>query len=241
MKKKLLIFTFVLAFALIITGCGKEKEKEEDNTEKENKVVGGWEIVLTDKQVGLEEAELKLFEDAKKEYVGLNLEPVAILATQVVAGTNYMFLAKGSPVVPDPETSYKIVIVYKDLQGKAEITKVSDFDFTKYTNKNSDNPNEQLVGGWTVSAPGKINMLDNEEIQKAWDKATETLTGMSYNPIAIVGKQLVAGTNYAIICYAKGSYEGAKEAIYLVTLYKDLNGNQEITYQTYIDLAEFNK
>lgn len=239
MKKKLLIFTFVLAVALFVTGCGKEKEKE--NSEKGAKMVGGWETVLTNKQVGLDEETLKLFNSAKEGYVGLNLEPVAILGKQVVAGTNYMFLAKGTPVVQNPETSYKVVIVYKDLQGKAEITKVSDFDFTKYTNENIDNNNQQLSGGWNTEAPGKLNMLDDEDVQYAFDKATETLTGMTYNPIAIVGKQIVSGTNYAVLCYGRASTNGTVEGIYLLTLYKDLNNNQEITSNAYIDLAEFNK
>ena len=240
MKKKLFIFTLVLAVALVITGCGKEKENEEENLEIEGKVVGGWTTVLTNKQVGLDENEIKLFNDAKKNYVGMDLEPVALLGTQVVAGTNYMFLAKGTPVVPNPESSYQVVVIYKDLQGNTSITRVTDFDVSRFTNKNIENTSEQLDGGWTVNSPGKLNVLDNEEVEASWEKATETLTGMSYNPIAIVGKQVVSGTNYAILCYAKGSYEGASESIYLVALYKDLEGNQKITYSAYINLANFN-
>ena len=237
MKKKLLILTIVLTLCVVITGCGKEEEKEKEN----NEVVGGWETVLTDKQVGLDEEELKLFNSAKEKYVGVDLEPIAVLGTQVVAGTNYMFLAKGTPVVQNPETSYKIVIIYKDLQGNSSITKVSDFDYTKYINKNIENDSKKLMGGWTVSSTGKLNMLDDEELEASWEKATETLTGISYNPIAIVGKQIVSGTNYAILCYAKASANELPESIYLVTFYKDLNGNQEITYQSYVDLAEFNQ
>ena len=237
MKKNLLIFSFVITIALFITGCGKgEKEKEE----KENKV-GVWKTVLTDKQVGLDEETLKLFESAKEKYVGPKLEPVAVLGKQVVAGTNYMFLAKGTPVAENSETSYKVVIIYKDLQGKIEITKVSDFDFTKYTNKNIESDYQQLAGGWYTEAPGKLNMLEDEDVQAAFDKAIEALTGMTFNPIAVVGKQVVSGTNYAILCYGKASTNGTVEGIYLLTLYKDLNGNQEIKYNAYIDLADFNK
>ena len=218
----------------------KKKDKEKD-IENDDSVVGGWETVLTDNQVGLDEEELKLFSDAKEEYVGMDFEPVALLGTQVVAGTNYMFLAKGTPVVPNPETSYKVVIIYKDLQGNVSITKVSDFDYTKYTHKNTEDPNEQLVGGWNVEAPGKLYVLDNEKAEAAWEKATETLTGMSYNPIAILGTQVVAGTNYAVLCYAKGSYEGSKESIYMITLYDGVDGTKEIVSSAYIDLADFNK
>ena len=240
MKKKIFIFTLVLAVALVITGCGKEKDSEEENLKIEGKVVGGWTTVLTDKQVGLDEDEIKLFNDAKKNYEGMDLEPVALLGTQVVAGTNYMFLAKGTPVVQNPESAYEVVIIYKDLQGNASISRVTEFDVSKFAHKNIEYNPEQLDGGWSVQSPGKLNVLDDEEVEAAWEKATETLTGMSYNPIAIVGKQVVSGTNYAILCYAKGSYEGSTESIYLVTLYKDLEGNQRITYNAYINLASFN-
>ena len=140
MKKKLLILTIVLTLCVVITGCGKEEEKEKEN----NEVVGGWETVLTDKQVGLGEEELKLFNSAKEKYVGVDLEPIAVLGTQIVAGTNYMFLAKGTPVVQNPETSYKIVIIYKDLQGNSSITKVSDFDYFTGPDLENTSPDKRV-------------------------------------------------------------------------------------------------
>ena len=237
MKKKILLFTVLLAVCVVIAGCGKEKEEDVED----NPVDGGWEIVLTDKQVGLEEADIKLFNDAKEGYVGMDLEPIALLGTQVVAGTNYMFLAKGTPVVQNPESSYKVVVIYKDLQGNTSISKVNDFDYTKYVSKDIESNATELVGGWTTEAPGKLNVLDDENAEAAWEKATETLTGMSFNPIAIVGKQVVAGTNYAVLSYAKGSYEGSKEEIYLVTLYDGVDGTKELSSIAYVDLADFNK
>lgn len=244
MKKKLFILTLAVVLCLTITACGKEKEEEKENEEVETgeniHMVGGWETVLTDKQVGLEEAEIKIFNDAKEKYTGLKIEPVALLGKQLVAGTNYMFLAKGTPIVQNPTTSYKIVVVYNDLQGKSSITSVLDFDFSKYTNKNVDYNSNDVVGGWTVEAPGKLNVLDDEEVSSAWEKVTKTLTGMSYNPIAVVGKQLVSGTNYAVLCYGKASTNGNTEGVYLLTLYKDLEGKEEIVSHAYINLADFN-
>ncbi len=236
MKKKILVLTFVLMLSVLIVGCGKE-EKEEN---KPN-MVGGWEIVLTEKEVGLEENELNIFNDAKSNYNSLELDPVAILGTQVVAGTNYMYLAKGYQKGEEDNATYKVVIVYKDLEGKSTITRVNDFDFTKYVNENIESSNEQLLGGWYTEAPGKLYMLDDEEVQESWDKATETITGMVYNPIAVVGKQLVSGTNYAVLCYGRASTNGNTDGVYLLTLYKDLKGTQEIVSHAYIDLADFNK
>jgi len=231
MKKKILILFFVVVFGLVITGCGSNKEKEDD------KMTGGWEIVLSDNQIEMDEELLKIFNDAKENYTSMILDPVALLGEQVVAGTNYMFLAKGYQ--SGEEATYKIVVIYNDLENKSTITSVSDFDYTKYVNENIESNFENLAGGWYVNAPGKLNVLDSE-VQDIFDNATSTLTGMMYNPIAVLGKQIVSGTNYAIICYGRASYEGMSDAIYLITLYEDLNGNDEIVSHAYIDISEYN-
>ena len=233
MKNKVLIVTIVIAVCLIVTSCGKEKKEEKIK-------VGGWETVLTKEEVGLDESLLQTFNNAKENYTSLILDPVALLGKQVVAGTNYMFLAKGYQKGEEDKATYKIVIIYKNLEGMSTITRVKDFDFTKYTNENIENNTEKLVGGWFVESSGKLNVLDGK-VGEIWEKATETLTGMSYNPIAVVGKQLVSGTNYAVLCYGRGSYDETTEGIYLVTLYEDLKGTSEIVSNAYINLAEFNK
>ena len=227
MKKKILLFSLILTACLVVTACGSKKE------EKDTPKVGGWETVLTNEQILLEEDEIAVFEKANKAYTEFELTPVALLAKQVVAGTNYMFLAEANE-------SYKVVVIYKDLEGTATVTKVSDFDLTKYVNKDIENNATTLVGGWNVEAPGKLNVLSDDKVEAAWEKATETLTGMSFNPITVVGKQIVSGTNYAIIAYGRASYDGMPGAIYLLTLYVDLEGNQEISSIAYVDITEFN-
>ena len=229
MKKISLLLVTVL-FCFFVVGCNKE----ENTTTPDEPIDGGWGIVLADKEVGIEEDVLKVFNTATSNYKDMKLEAVALLGEQVVAGTNYMFLAK-------TDKAYKVVVVYKDLQGNASVSSVKDFDFTKYVSKNIDNPNEQLSGGWYTNAPGKLGMLSDEKVQSSFDKATETLTGMTFSPITVVGKQIVAGTNYAILCYGKPSTANPVEAVYLMTIYADLEGNCSMTSSAYIDLAEFNK
>ena len=65
---------------------------------------------------------------ALEKLVGANYEPVANLATQVVAGQNRCLLCKISPVVPNPVPHYTLVYVYEDLEGGAEITQTIDLD-----------------------------------------------------------------------------------------------------------------
>ena len=64
---------------------------------------------------------------------------------------------------------------------------------------------------------------------------------MSYKPLVLVGKQIVSGTNYAVICYGAPTVPDAKEGIYLLTIYEDLDGNGKFLSSAYIDLADFNK
>ena len=224
MKKKLLLVGLVFAVLVVFAGCEKKEE------EKEEKLSGGWEIVTQGNDVAMEEAEINIFNEAAKDKK--DLKPVALLGKQVVAGTNYMFLAVDKIV-------YKVVIVYKDLEGNVSITKETKLDISKYTHKNIDYNAETLVGGWNVEAPGKVTML-SETVQEAFDNATSTLTGMTFNPIAVVGKQVVAGTNYAILCYARPSTEATQEYIYMLTLYDSLDGKQEIISTAYVNLADFN-
>ena len=237
-KKVLCISIIVLCLIIAIICFALHGYKNNNNSGGE--VTGGWTLNSDIKSMNISKDAMNAFNRAAEDYTGMTFEPIALLGTQVVAGTNYMFLCKGTTVTKNPETSLKIVIVYNDLNDKSEITSVSDFDYTKYVSKNIENDSEELSGGWQVSSSGNIGILD-DDIQTMFNKATSTLTGMSYEPIALLGTQVVAGTNYAILCYGSASYDNMPEAIYLLTLYKDLDGNQEITSQAYVDISVFNQ
>lgn len=226
MKKKLLLCLLVLTVSVFIVGCGKKEEKLEDD-------FGSWKTDLTTNQEMLEENVLDIFLKAN-EKVEENYDYVAVLGTQVVAGTNYMFLVKESG-------KYKVIVIYNDLEGNAEITKVTDFKPEKYANKKNEVDHEQLAGGWTTTIPGKPFMLE-ENVQEYFDKATETLTGATYYPIAQIAHQEVAGMNYAILCYGRGSYIGSTEWISVLTIYVDKDGNNpELLTIADVDLKDYNK
>ena len=218
-----------------MVGCKKEDKKEEQV------LVGGWETLLASQDNNLTEDEVNIFNDAKATYTELNLDLVALLGKQVVAGTNYMYLAKGYKNGESDKAKYKVVIVYHDLESKKTITKVSDFDYTEYVNKRIDATNEQLSGGWTVESTGRAYTLFEDGEDNYFNKATSTLAGMSFKPVAVLGKQLVAGTNYAVLCFGTATVPDAQEGIYILTIYEDLQGNAEMTGNAYVDLANYNK
>ena len=82
----------------------------------------------------------------------------------------------------------------------------------------------EVVGGWTQ--PGSPAMTD--EAKAAFEKAMEGFVGVDYQPVELLGTQVVAGTNYKILCDAKGVYPGAEPYQAIVTVYQDLDGNAKI-------------
>ena len=87
---------------------------------------GGWEV--TEDATITSEAEA-VFDKATEDLEGAEYEPLNLLATQIVAGTNYCFLCRITPVIPDPVPEYAFVYIYEDLQGNAEILDVQEISF----------------------------------------------------------------------------------------------------------------
>ena len=240
MKKK--CFVGLLVGVLFLPGCSlfnKEKEPEKTKTPIES-ITGGWETMVTSKQAVMTDEEIEIFNNAKKNYSDLELEVIAVLGKQVVAGTNYMYLAKGYEKGNETNATYNIVVIYHDLENKSTVKSVSAFDYTKYTNVDKSYNGEQVSGGWSTTLPQKYKILD-DKVQTIFTDATNKQVGITYLPIALVGTQLVSGTNYAILCYGTYSDQNATTAIYLVTIYSDLENNNEIISSANIDLAQYNK
>ena len=234
MKKKIFVGLFIIGLCVLLVGC-KENKKEET---KEDTKVGGWTLNKDTKAVAIPEEAEKAFKDAIKDYKDMTLDPMVLLATQVVSGKNYMFLCKGTK---DNTTDYRVSIVYKDLNGVSKITKVSKFDVEKYVSKTIDAPTEQLDGGWQVYGNIDEYMIEKDAYD-VFESATKKLTGVKYSPLALIAKQVVSGTNYAILSLGTlTTGEQSQTHVYLLTIYKDLQNNVNLTSIAYVDLAEFNK
>ena len=88
-------------------------------------LVGGW-TVAENSEVA--EDQKAVFDKAVEKLLGVNYEPVAYLASQVVAGVNHCFLCKATVVSPNAAPAYKLVYIYQDLQGNATVTNIADLD-----------------------------------------------------------------------------------------------------------------
>ena len=93
---------------------------------------------------------------------------------------------------------------------------------------------EPAVGGWTLNESGALTA----EATGAFEKAIEGLMGVNYTPVALLGTQLVSGTNYSILTEATVVYPDAQPYYALVTVYEDLQGKAEIRNIAVLDLGK---
>lgn len=83
---------------------------------------------------------------------------------------------------------------------------------------------EEIVGGWQKAESPELT----DEAKAAFEKAIEGFVGVDYKPVALLGTQVVTGTNYRILCEATVAYPGAETQEVVMTIYEDLDGNASI-------------
>jgi hypothetical protein len=244
MLKKLSVLLLAVLMTAMIAACGSSNGGAQSGVSSESSgsepVVGGWE--LYDNEANALPGDVQAaFDKATEAYTGGELKPVAYVASQVVAGTNYMVLCETATTAGHPAPSYQMVVVYADLEGNAEITQIKEFDLTEYTDgNNTEISAEQLAGGWQV-AEDRFSVVIPQDAKDVFDKAVENLDGNELEPMALLGTQVVAGTNYAFLCFSTLQTEETINGIQVVTVYEDLDGNAEITNICTVDPADYNE
>ena len=78
-----------------------------------------------------------------------------------------------------------------------------------------------LAGAWEASE----DLAVTDAVKDVFEKGLEGLVGVDYEPVACLGTQIVAGTNYAVLARATPVVPDAKPYDAIVFLYKDLSGN----------------
>jgi len=113
MKK---IISLMLVLVMLLGCCAVSAEP----------VLGGWSVNETPEI--LDDDILMLFAAAADGWTGSDMVPIALLGMQVVAGVNYCFLCKVTPVVPDAESHLAYVYIYESATGEVSIVNVADID-----------------------------------------------------------------------------------------------------------------
>lgn len=145
--------------------------------------------------------------------VGADYTPVALIDTQVVAGTNYRILCKISPVIPEPQATYSIVTVYEDLQGNAQITDIQDSNVTANTD------------GWKDAASPVVTL----GAKQALKKATEGLQDVGCSPVALVETKAGLGSmGYGLLCKVSSITPNNNDSFALIYVTENIFGNAKI-------------
>ena len=165
-----------------------------------------------------------VFDKAMENLDGASYEMMGYMGSQLVAGKNYRFLCKQTLVTAEPVTKYVIITLYEDLEGNVTLTDVLKAE-------NTDVPVAGLAGGYTepISIFLSSNDITIDNALKALLEATGELDGAQYNPLAVLGVQVVAGTNYRILCEITPVVPNAEAHFSIVTVYKPLEGAASIT------------
>ncbi len=240
--KKILIITLSLILIIGLVGCNKKEDEPipTDPIPQEEEHAGGWQINSENSLTTMPQEAATAWTGAMEGMAGAGYEPVALIGTQLVAGTNYMFIARETLVTQNPVVKLAAVVVYADLEGNSSITSVKELDLESLTSKENSGaaPETGLAGGWTVFEDmDKMADVSSEDTD-TFNKALEGLTGVGYTPVTVLGTQVVAGENLAYL--AKGTMVTANPVAnaYVISVYKDLEGNASVNNICVLNLAD---
>lgn len=254
--KKLLTVLLVSLMAISLFGCNKKEEVVQDEVKEEEKkeekevteepaiggdLVGGWTVYDEEPQSQTTAEGMSACEKALEGLTGVGYRPFIELGSQVVSGKNYMYLAKSQVITPDANPELSIITVYLDIQENAKLMNVAKLDLGAIAGEEKAFASEKgLLGGWNVNE-ALVGVTLPGDAQKAYETATEKLLGVGYEPLALLGTQVVAGTNYAVL--AKRTLVGPEPTTELCVMfiYADLNGGAKLTNVYPLNLAEFNR
>ena len=201
--KKFLALMLAMLMVLALCACGQAKTPAAE--EKAPAVVGGWTI---SEDTALTEEARAAFEKAMEGLTGVGYEPVALIGTQVVSGTNYCILCEARTIVPDAVPYYALVYVYADLKGGAELLNIAALNIGDIAEtgeiKAADPASGNLLGGW------KLDRESTVEVDGA---------------LLHLASQLVNGTNHCVLC------QGGK----LAFVYESLDGKTELKSEVALD------
>ncbi len=223
--RKTNIFSAIIICAAIIcfTIAGFKSEAASSG----QAALGGWSLVTNNTPAMMKEADSARINAAIIDE-GRDFKALDLVATQVVSGANYMYLVYGTDVgATDP--GYYFITVYEDTKGNDSIVGITAIDVT---NIESAVPmGKGATGAWAVKSSGKAGMLPDQDAQSSFDKINNG--DVKYNPVAMLATQVVSGTNYKALC------RGNDQNLYVVTWYKDLQGNASLASAECINIAAY--
>lgn len=143
-------------------------------------MTGSWNVkVVTN---GMPQKVATAFGELSEKLIGAEYEPIAYLGSQVVNGTNHAVLAK-QVLTTGRDTTNIVILIFNEKPNAMDATLVSI---------------DRVIEG---GAPlGGIHIDPQTEIpadaMDAWNEAFDAWVGAKLEPIALLGTQVVKGTNF---------------------------------------------
>ena len=195
---------------------------------------GGWTVSKASYSF-LTSGQKKIFNKAVKGLTGVTYKPVALIAKQVVEGTNYVFLCQGTTATKKPVRGWYVLSANKNLKKKVSLLSVKKIKLTNI--KTGKNPRTGITaGGLQIASVKNKSAALAKDVCKVFLKATKTYTGYELRPIALLGKQVVAGANYRILCYGKNH---ASADLFVLEIYQNAKGKCCITSSNPLKLEKY--
>ena len=129
--KKTVVCVGIMLLSIMLCCCSKAPDAAQTE-QPPDKVVGGWENIPHEAEALPDDAQ-EAFDKVKESLDDGEYTPVSLMATQVVAGTNYCILCQITPSDPDAGSKWALVYIYADLQGNAEVTNVYELYIAQHS------------------------------------------------------------------------------------------------------------
>ena len=185
-----------------------EKGKAENNSDS---LVGAYNTNLVSFSLKDNPDAMNAFEAAfPNGYNYTHYEPIALLGTQVVSGTNYLYLCKSTWTDYQENVSFVLLQIYQDLSGKSEVMGSAIL----FPTEESREEGEDYIDNTGSYLPENI-----PAIQNAFNEAVKDNKNVSYIPLAYIGKHTQEGKPEEDVIFTAKKSKGKDAKTSYVLLY----------------------
>lgn len=196
-----------------------EKGKAENNSDS---LVGAYNTNLVSFSLKDNPGAMTAFEAAfPNGYNYTHYEPIALLGTQVVSGTNYLYLCKSTWTDYQENVSFVLLQIYQDLSGKSQVVGSAIL----FPTEESREEGEDYIYNTGSYLPENI-----PAIQNTFEEAVPDDENAYYIPLAYIGKHSQEGKPEEDVIFAAKDPRGTDTKISYELFYigKDKDGKAKL-------------
>ena len=196
-----------------------EKGKAENNSDS---LVGAYNTNLVSFSLKDNPGAMTAFEAAfPNGYNYTHYEPIALLGTQVVSGTNYLYLCKSTWTDYQENVSFVLLQIYQDLSGKSQVVGSAILFPTEESREEGED---------YIYNTGSYLLENIPAIQNTFEEAVPDDENAYYIPLAYIGKHSQEGKPEEDVIFAAKDPRGTDTKISYELFYigKDKDGKAKL-------------